>query len=72
MNNVLQPRRSKKAVVGGAVLGLIAAPAVLLGVSGTAQAAELTPVAEYLDGTVADTEAQVGAVVDDLGLKAAE
>ncbi len=52
--------------------GLVAAPLSALALSGAAQAAELTPVAEYVDQNVADTEAEVGAVLDDLGLKAAE
>jgi hypothetical protein len=46
-------------------------PALALGVAApAANAAELTPVAQYLDHTVADTEAEVGAVLDDLGLAA--
>ncbi|TCK27092.1 hypothetical protein [Pseudonocardia endophytica] len=70
MANAPQParRNRRKAVVAG----LVAAPLAVLAFSGSAQAAELTPVAEYLDQTVADTEAQLGAVLDDLGLKAAE
>ncbi|MEJ2866601.1 hypothetical protein WCD74_02415 [Actinomycetospora sp. OC33-EN08] len=48
-------------------------PALALGVAApAANAAEVTPIAEYLDQTVADTEAEVGAVLDDLGLEAAE
>jgi hypothetical protein len=46
-------------------------PAFVLGLAApAANAAELTPVAEYVDQTVADTEAEVGAVLDDLGLEA--
>lgn len=41
-----------------------------LAFSGSAQAAEITPIAEYLDDTVATTSAQVGAVVDALGFAA--
>ncbi len=72
MAHAPRPRRSKKAVLGGAAVALVAAPAVMLGVSGTASAAELTPIAEYLDGAVADTEAQLGGALDSLGLEAAE
>ncbi|OLM11772.1 hypothetical protein Ae505Ps2_1897 [Pseudonocardia sp. Ae505_Ps2] len=50
--------------------GVVAAPLAALAFTGTAQAAELTPVAEYLDETVAATDAQVGAVVDALGFEA--
>ena len=46
-------------------------PALALGVAApAAQAAELTPVAEYVDHTVADTEHEVGGAVDELGLAA--
>lgn len=72
MANAPQPRRTRKAVIGSAVLGLIAAPAVVFGVTGTAQAAELTPYAEQVDADVAATEADLGAALDDLGLEAAE
>ncbi|MET0191453.1 MAG: hypothetical protein ABW212_20805, partial [Pseudonocardia sediminis] len=72
MAHAPQPRRSKKAILGGAALALVAAPAVWLGVAGSASAAELTPVAEYLDQTVADEEASIGAALDALGLEAAE
>lgn len=51
----------------------IAGPALALGVAApAAHAAELTPLAQYGDHTVADTEAELGAVLDDLGLEAAE
>lgn len=67
------PRPARRTPRRTAVLvGLVAAPLSVLALSGAAQAAELTPVAEYLDRGVADTEAEVGAVLDDLGLKAAE
>ncbi|OLL75291.1 hypothetical protein Ae168Ps1_3692 [Pseudonocardia sp. Ae168_Ps1] len=48
----------------------VVAPLATLAFTGSAQAAELTPVAEYIDDTVADTDAQVGAVVDALGFEA--
>ncbi|MCD2187998.1 hypothetical protein [Actinomycetospora soli] len=52
-------------------LAALVGPALALGVAApAANAAELTPVAQYLDHTVADTEAEVGAVLDDLGLAA--
>lgn len=72
MAHAPRPRRSKKAILGGAALALVAAPALMLGVAGTASAAELTPVAEYLDGAVADEEAAIGGALDSLGLEAAE
>lgn len=59
-------RRRALALVGG----VVAAPLAALAFTGTAQAAELTPVAEYPDETVAATDAQVGAVVDALGFEA--
>ncbi len=59
-------RRRALALVGG----VVAAPLAALALTGTAPAAELTPVAEYLDDTVADTDAQIGAVVDALGFEA--
>lgn len=69
MANAPQPARRRALTLVGAV---IAAPLATLAFTGSAQAAELTPVAEYVDTTVADTEAQVGAVLDALGLEAAE
>lgn len=60
-------RRHRTLTLVGAV---VAAPLATLAFSGSAQAAELTPVAEYLDETVAGTSAQVGAVVDALGFAA--
>jgi hypothetical protein len=71
MANAPQPAR-RNARRKAALVGLIAAPLSVLAFSGAAQAAELTPVAEYVDQNVADTEAEIGAVVDDLGLEAAE
>ncbi|ANY06441.1 hypothetical protein [Pseudonocardia sp. HH130630-07] len=61
------PRRRRTLAIVGAA---IAAPLATLAFTGSAQAAELTPVAEYLDETVADTDAQIGAVVDALGFEA--
>ncbi|ALL81649.1 MULTISPECIES: hypothetical protein [unclassified Pseudonocardia] len=68
MANAPQPARRRRALtlVGAAVV----APLATLAFTGSAQAAELTPVAEYIDDTVADTDAQVGAVVDALGFEA--
>ncbi|MEV1292812.1 hypothetical protein [Pseudonocardia sp. NPDC049635] len=70
MANAPQPARRRRALtlVGAA----IAAPIATLAFTGSAQAAELTPVAEYLDAAVADTSAQIGAALDELGLAAAE
>lgn len=50
------------AVVGPALAVGIAAPA--------ASAAELTPVAQYVDHTVSDTEHEAGGALDSLGLEA--
>lgn len=70
MANAPQPARRRRALT--LVGAVVAAPLATLAFTGSAQAAELTPVAEYLDTTVADTEAQLGAVLDALGLEAAE
>ncbi|MEQ3550977.1 hypothetical protein WIS52_10875 [Pseudonocardia nematodicida] len=61
------PRRRRALTLVGAA---IAAPLATLAFAGSAQAAELTPVAEYLDETIADTESQIGEVLDALGLEA--
>lgn len=54
-------------------LAALVGPALALGVAApAANAAELTPVAQYLDHTVADTEAEIGGALDSLGLEAAE
>ena len=54
-------------------LAALVGPALALGVAApAANAAELTPVAQYLDQTVADTEAEIGGALDALGLEAAE
>ena len=51
----------------------VAGPALAVGIAApAAHAAELTPVAKYLDHNVSDTEAEAGAALDDLGLEAAE
>ncbi|GAA4965071.1 hypothetical protein WHI96_02870 [Pseudonocardia tropica] len=68
MAHAPQPARRRRALA--LVGGVVAAPLAALALTGTAQAAELTPVAEYLDDTVADTDAQIGAVVDALGFEA--
>lgn len=44
----------------------------MIGMAGPASAAELTPVAQYVDTTVSDLEGMLGGVLDALGLKAAE
>jgi hypothetical protein len=54
-------------------LAAVAAPAALTAFAApAANAVELAPYAHQLDHDVADTEAEVGAVLDDLGLEAAE
>ena len=59
------PATSPSPIAAGRALALgVAAPA--------ANAAERTPVAQYLDQTVADTEAEIGGALDALGLEAAE
>lgn len=45
-------------------------PLLMLGFAGAASAAEITPIAEYVDTTVADTEAEIGGALDALGLAA--
>ena len=46
-------------------------PLLMLGFAGAASAAaEITPIAEYIDTTVADTEAEIGGALDALGLAA--
>lgn len=52
---------------------VLAGPALTIGVAApAASAAELTPVAQYLDHTVSDTEHELGGALDSLGLEAAE
>ena len=70
MAHAPQPRRSRKKMLAGTLIGVAAAPAIMMGVAGTAQAAELGPVADYVDQNVSDTEHEIGAVLDDLGLAA--
>ncbi|SFS66235.1 hypothetical protein [Saccharopolyspora flava] len=50
--------------------GAVAVPALMIGLALPANAAELTPIAEALDATVADTLSSVGAALDALGLAA--
>ena len=45
-------------------------PLLMMGFAGAASAAEITPIAEYIDTTVADTEAEIGGALDALGLAA--
>ncbi|MEJ2870599.1 hypothetical protein WCD74_22730 [Actinomycetospora sp. OC33-EN08] len=52
------------------VAAALAVPAIMIGVAAPASAAEITPIAEYVDTTVADTEAMLGGVLDALGLEA--
>ncbi|MBQ6641565.1 MAG: hypothetical protein IJH84_11110 [Saccharopolyspora sp.] len=47
-----------------------AVPALMIGLALPANAAELTPIAEALDATVADTLSSVGGALDALGLAA--
>lgn len=56
--------------IAGLAAAAVAAPLVMLGATGTANAAEITPIAEYVDDTVADLSSTVGAVVDALGFEA--
>jgi len=51
-------------------LATAAVPALMLGLALPANAAELTPVAEALDATVASTLSSVGGALDALGLAA--
>ncbi len=52
-------------------LGAIALPGIALGVAApAASAAELTPIAQYTDHTVSDTEHEAGGAIDELGLAA--
>lgn len=67
MTHTAKPARRRALTLVGAV---IVAPLATLAFAGSAQAAEVTPIAEYVDTTVADTEAQIGAVVDALGFSA--
>ncbi|MEU6128485.1 hypothetical protein ABZ805_04840 [Saccharopolyspora sp. NPDC047091] len=48
----------------------LAVPALMVGLALPANAAELTPIAEALDSTVAATLSSVGAALDALGLAA--
>ncbi|MDI2031433.1 hypothetical protein QFW96_22585 [Saccharopolyspora sp. TS4A08] len=50
--------------------GALAVPALMIGLALPANAAELTPIAEVLDATIADTLSSVGAALDALGLGA--
>jgi len=59
----------KRRIAGLAAVA-VAAPLVMLGATGTANAAEITPIAEYVDDTVADLSSTIGAVVDALGFEA--
>ncbi len=56
--------------IAGLATAAVAAPLVMLGLTGTANAAEITPIAEVVDGTVADLAQTIGAVVDALGFEA--
>ncbi|MFC5065879.1 hypothetical protein [Actinomycetospora atypica] len=60
---------SKQSLARLAVAAVVT-PLLMLGFAGAASAAEITPIAEYVDTTVADTEAEIGAVVDALGFEA--
>ncbi|NMO93113.1 hypothetical protein [Actinomycetospora sp. TBRC 11914] len=51
----------------------VAGPALAVGIAApAANAAELTPVAKYVDHNVSDTEHEVGGALDSVGLEAAE
>jgi hypothetical protein len=45
-------------------------PLLMLGFAGAASAAEITPIAEYVDTTVSDLESEIGGALDALGLAA--
>lgn len=47
-------------------VGVVAVPAIMVGFAGAASAAEITPVAEYLDSTVADLSQDIVDVVTTL------
>jgi hypothetical protein len=66
-DNTQAPRsnsRRRLAAVGAAV------PALMIALALPASAAELTPIAEVVDSTVADLLSTLGAVLDALGLAA--
>ncbi|WP_243789450.1 hypothetical protein [Saccharopolyspora gloriosae] len=48
----------------------VAVPTLMVGLALPANAAELTPIAEALDATLADTLSSVGGALDALGLAA--
>ncbi|GAB2687506.1 hypothetical protein GCM10027271_58140 [Saccharopolyspora gloriosae] len=48
----------------------VAVPALMVGLALPANAAELTPIAEALDATLASTLSSIGAALDALGLAA--
>ncbi|KAA1027974.1 hypothetical protein Ae406Ps2_4129 [Pseudonocardia sp. Ae406_Ps2] len=56
--------------IAGLAAAAVAAPLLMLGLTGTASAAEITPIAEVVDSTVADLSSTLGAVLDALGLAA--
>lgn len=63
---------SKRRTTASVLLGLVAAPAIMVALALPASAAELTPIAEYLDETVASTESDIGGALDSLGLEASD
>ncbi|WP_224387749.1 hypothetical protein [Pseudonocardia sp. ICBG1293] len=56
--------------IAGLAAAAVAAPLLMLGLTGTASAAEITPIAEVVDSTVADLSSTLGAVLDALGVAA--
>lgn len=63
-----KPRSRRLAMLASA----IAVPAIMVGFAAPASAAELTPIAEYLDETVAGLESDLGGALDSLGLEASD
>ncbi|TCP54870.1 hypothetical protein EV191_10279 [Tamaricihabitans halophyticus] len=62
-------KNSRRRRAARLTVGALAVPALLVAFSGTAGAAELTPIAEYLDETIAATsEGLVGALALLLGV----
>ncbi|RRO14733.1 hypothetical protein EIL87_18510 [Saccharopolyspora rhizosphaerae] len=72
MSNIVEQRTEARSGSHAKRLafGVLAVPALMIGLALPANAAELTPIAEAVDATVADTLSSVGAALDALGLAA--
>ena len=57
------PSSPRRKLVRRVAIGVVAVPAIMLGLAGGAQAAEITPIAEYLDETVAATSDDIISIV---------